>query len=88
MEMWPILLAELKKSVVENTKNSPLPILGGKKYTKPPETQTKRNRTTFSLLKKTTLETNALQEVLMYVFVTRLVEVILFWIPHKFYLHP
>lgn len=61
---------------------------GKKKYTKPPETQTKRNKTTFSLLKKTTLETNALQEVLMYVFFTRLVEVILFWIPHKFYLHP
>lgn len=67
--MWPILLAEPKKSVVENTKNSPLPILGGKIYKpllKPKSNKTKQK--TFSLLKKTTLETNALQEVLMCVF--------------------
>lgn len=46
MEMWPILLAELKKSVVENTKNSPLPILGGKKNIqnppKPKQNETKQ----------------------------------------------
>ena len=44
--MWPILLAELKKSVVENTKNSPLPILGGKIYKTPlklKQNKTKRN---------------------------------------------
>lgn len=85
--MRPILLAEQKKSVVENTQNGPLPVLRGEKHTKPLPNLNKIKPNKSSLLKETILETNALHQSSLWV-VTRPVEVTLFWIPHKSYLHP
>lgn len=81
LEMWPILLAELKKSVVENTKNGPLPILGGKNIQNPPETETEQNENNL-LPPKENHTGNQCPARSPHVYVlTRLVEVILFWIP-------
>lgn len=60
--MRPILLAEQKKSVVENTQNGPLPVLRGEKHTKPLPNLNKIKPNKSSLLKETILETNALRQ--------------------------
>lgn len=60
--MRPILLAEQKKSVVENTQNGPLPVLRGEKHTKPLPNLNKIKPNKSSLLKETILETNALHQ--------------------------
>lgn len=87
--MWPILLAELKNSVVENAKNSPLPILGGKIYKTPQNlNKTKQNKNHLLPPKENHVENKCPARSPYVCVFTRLVEVILFWIPHKFYLHP
>jgi hypothetical protein len=60
--MWPILLSEPKKSLVENTKTSPLPILGERKYTKSVPKRNKTNENNLLPPKENHIEMSALQK--------------------------